>query len=339
MKVLAIIPARSGSKSIRDKNLSLWRGQSLLAHSIIHGLAAQTVDRVLVSTDSEAYAEIAKSLGADVPFLRPAEFSGDHSTDLEVFQHALSWLAENEGYRPDICVHLRPTYPSRAAALIDKMVGHLAAHPDLDAVRTVVPVVETPYKTWFRDPDGNLSPVVQFGDKESWNIPRQQLPVAYWQNACIDVVRTSVILEKNSMTGRRIYGYVMPEAERFDIDTPGDLARLDEKTRTLATGRPLVFCFDVDGIIATLVPDNDYAKAGPVRTTIELINRLFDAGHHIVIFTARGSATGLDWSSVTKDQMRIWGVKYHELRFGKPAADVYIDDKFLPLSEVHQMLL
>jgi CMP-N-acetylneuraminic acid synthetase len=337
MEVLAVIPARSGSKSIKDKNLSLWRGKPLLVHAIEQALAAESVDRVLVSTDSPEYAELARSSGAEVPFLRPAEISGDHATDLEVFQHALEWLRTQQGYRPDICVHLRPTYPSREAALIDELVGHLVAHPDHDCVRTVVPAAETPFKTWFRSDDGQLTPVVQLGDSESWNMPRQALPAAYWQNGCLDVVRSSVIIEQNSMTGARIYGHLMPERERFDIDTLSDLARLEESHHGAAAGKSLTFCFDVDGVIATLVPDNDYSKAGPIQPTIKLINQLFNAGHRIVIFTARGSATGIDWAAVTRRQMHEWGVRHHELRFGKPAADVYVDDKFLPLSAVHQL--
>lgn len=95
------------------------------------------------------------------------------------------------------------------------------------------------------------------------------------------------------------------------------------------------FCFDIDGIIATLVHDNQYNNAQPKTETIQLINQLYESGHHITLFTARGSKTGIDWSDVTQKQMIEWGVKHHELHFGKPAADYYIDDRsmspaFLP---------
>lgn len=341
-EVLAIVPARSGSKSIIDKNLCLWRGRPLLVHAIEHGRAAHTVTRVIVSTDSEHYARIARDAGAEVPFLRPRELAQDDSTDLEVFQHALAWLAANESYHPDACVHLRPTYPSRDPALIDELVRLLFADATLDSVRTVVRAAENPFKMWFRGAEGMLSPVVRYGAAESWNMPRQTLPTVYWQNACVDVVRASVILEQNSMTGRRIYGYVMPEHERFDVDTRRDLERLQgwvpNKLLGVQPGEPLTFCFDIDGVIATLVPGNDYSKVEPVPTSIALIRKLFDSGHRIIIFTARGSVTGRDWRAVTESQLAAWGVPYHELRFGKPAADVYVDDKSVPLSQIQQLI-
>ncbi|MBN1451863.1 MAG: hypothetical protein JW963_12675 [Anaerolineales bacterium] len=94
------------------------------------------------------------------------------------------------------------------------------------------------------------------------------------------------------------------------------------------------FCFDIDGVIATLAPVTNYDQAQPQRETIELINRLYDQGHRIILFTARGSATGIDWTEITRRQMAEWGVKYHELRFGKPAADFYIDDKLITIEQL-----
>jgi len=94
------------------------------------------------------------------------------------------------------------------------------------------------------------------------------------------------------------------------------------------------FCFDIDGVIATLVPISRYDQAQPQSATIELINHLYDLGHRIILFTARGSATGMDWSEVTRKQMNDWGVKYHELLFGKPAADYYIDDKLITIEQL-----
>lgn len=92
-----------------------------------------------------------------------------------------------------------------------------------------------------------------------------------------------------------------------------------------------VFCFDVDGGIAEIQKDNDYIKCGPLRENVQLINRLFDAGHEIILFTARGTMTGIDWRKTTERQMKDWGVQYHQLSFGKPAADFYIDDKAVTL--------
>lgn len=218
--VLALIPARSGSKSIPHKNVRTFAGKPMLAHSIDHALAARSVGRTIVSTDSEEYAEIARAFGAETPFLRPAALAQDDSTDLEVFQHALQWLRDHEDWAPEIVVHLRPTYPTRAPGDIDRVVDILHTDSSLDSVRTVAPAPATPFKMWLRDSRGLLTPVVDRGD-EAYNQPRQTLPAVYLQNASIDAVRSRTIVEQGSMTGRRIFGYLTDH--HLDIDTPEDL--------------------------------------------------------------------------------------------------------------------
>jgi CMP-N,N'-diacetyllegionaminic acid synthase len=125
--VLALIPARSGSKSLPHKNIRPFAGKPLLAHSILQAKACPAVDRVIVSTDSEEYAAIARDYGAEVPFLRPADISGDAATDLQVFQHALGWLAERERAVPGYCVHLRPTHPNRKVSDLASAIAALRA--------------------------------------------------------------------------------------------------------------------------------------------------------------------------------------------------------------------
>ncbi len=98
--------------------------------------------------------------------------------------------------------------------------------------------------------------------------------------------------------------------------------------------RSLTFVVDVDGVVASLTSGNDYTLATPLASTIRLVNRLYDAGHRIVMFTARGSATGIDWTERTRAQLDAWGLKYHDLRFGKPAGDYYIDDRIMSVSEL-----
>jgi trehalose-6-phosphatase len=98
------------------------------------------------------------------------------------------------------------------------------------------------------------------------------------------------------------------------------------------------FCFDIDGVIATITPGNQYDLAQPQPRTIQLINRLYEQGHEIILFTARGTKTGIDWKELTRRQMAEWGVCYHTLLFGKPAADFYIDDKFITLEAVEQFV-
>ncbi len=94
------------------------------------------------------------------------------------------------------------------------------------------------------------------------------------------------------------------------------------------------FVVDIDGVIAALTLNNDYTLATPLQHTIKIVNSLYERGHRIILFTARGYATGIDWSEITAGQMKEWGVKYHELRFGKPAADYYIDDRLISIGEL-----
>jgi CMP-N,N'-diacetyllegionaminic acid synthase len=330
-EVLAVIPARSGSKGIPHKNILPFRGKPLMAHSIEHARAASSVRRIIVSTDSPTYAQIAREHGAEVPFLRPESLSGDLSTDLEVFQHALGWLEEHEGYRPDICVHLRPTYPNRRPEDVDEAVRLLQVDPAVDSVRSVAPAPFTPFKMWFLGSGGLLAPCVSTTIAEAYNQPRQSLPQAYAQTASIDVVWSHVV-RGGSMTGKRVRALVMERT--LDIDTLEEFRAAELETADGLSGRR--FVIDIDGVIASLVPDNDYAKAQPMLDNIRLINELHDGGNQIVLFTARGSATGIDWTGVTATQLSTWGVRFHELRFGKPAGDYYVDDRMIGLDDLRR---
>ncbi len=350
MSTLALIPARGGSKSIPRKNIKPVAGFPLISFSIVAALEAHSIDRVIVSTDDEEIAAIAREWGAEVPFMRPAALAQDHSTDLEVFQHAYRWLQNNEQTAPELFVHLRPTYPIREVADIDAMVRLLQENPHIDSVRSIAPAPETPFKMWFQADDGLLSPVVQTTIPEAYNQPRQSLPQAYLQNASIDVVRACVVMEQSSMTGQQILGYRMDHI--YDIDTSEHLRAVEDAVQNRSVfdllqvmrahqspPAPLkTFCIDIDGVIATLVPGNQYDQAGPVPTTIDAINFLYERGHRIILFTARGSATGLDWAEVTRQQMATWGVKYTELHFGKPAADYYVDDKAMLIAQFHAIV-
>ncbi len=329
--ILAIIPARSGSKSVKDKNIRLINGKPMLAYSIEHALQSRHINRVIVSTDSEAYADIAREFGAEVPFLRPDEISGDFSLDLEVFEHALSYLKDTEGYEADIVVQLRPTYPIRNVEDIDQMVELMMKDESLDSIRCIAPAKEVAYKMWRENEDGTITPLLQ-DIKEAYNMPRQQLPKIYYQNACIDVIKASVITEKHSMSGDKIYGYKMDH--NFDIDTEEEFLRAEEYLKLTSGGKQ--FVFDIDGVVAAFNPDLTYDTSGPNERMIQIINQLYDAGNRIVLFTARGYKTGIDWSEVTKEQMDRWGVKYHELKFGKPNADYYIDDKMLDMNTLYR---
>lgn len=224
MKILAIIPARGGSKGIRRKNLLDFMGKPLVAHSIIQSLTCPVINRTLVSTDDPEIAEASKSFGAEVPFLRPHELAEDHVLDLPVFEHALLFLEQTESYIPDIVVHLRPTAPYRKDQWIAEAIELLLSDPQADSVRSVSEPEKHPYRMFRIDHEGYLESIMKSAHPHPYLLRRQDLPKIYFYNCVIDVTRPYTIFQKNSMTGDRILPYLMNPDEVIDIDTPRDLS-------------------------------------------------------------------------------------------------------------------
>ncbi|MQC26220.1 MAG: acylneuraminate cytidylyltransferase [Chloroflexi bacterium] len=225
-EVLAIIPARGGSKTIPGKNIQPFVGYPLIAYSIAAALQAEGVTRTIVSTDSEEIAAVARQYGAELPFMRPAEHAQDDTIDLPVFQHALAWLAENENYHPNVVIQLRPTSPLRPPGLIDRALDLLQDHPEADSVRGVVLAGQSPHKMWQLKEGAPMQPLLRVeGIPESHNAPRQALPDIYWQTGHIDAIRAATILDKGSMSGSSIYPLLIDPSYTVDIDTLNDLHR------------------------------------------------------------------------------------------------------------------
>lgn len=228
-EVLAVIPARGGSKGIPRKNIRNFAGYPLIAYSIEAGRSAQCVTRVIVSTDDEEIAAVAREFGAETPFLRPDELAQDKSLDLPVFEHALRWLAEQEGYHPEVVVQLRPTSPVRPPALVDDAIRLLLEHPEASSVRGIVPAGQNPHKMWrvgkTGEPMHSLLEVE--GIAEPYNAPRQVLPSIYWQTGHIDAIRPQVILEEGSMSGKTILPLMIDPRYTVDIDNLWDWQRYE----------------------------------------------------------------------------------------------------------------
>lgn len=227
MQVLALIPARGGSKSIPRKNIRPFAGFPLIAYSISAALHAESINRVVVSTDDEEIAKIASDYGAEVPFLRPIELAQDNTPDLPVFIHALTWLSEQEGYSPEIVVQLRPTSPLRRVTHIDGAVSKLSVHPEADAIRTVCIPFQNPFKMWQIRDNGYMRPLFEGEFQEPYNLPRQVLPDVYWQTGYVDASWATTILAKKSMTGKRILPLIIDPSEWIDIDSPDDWRRAE----------------------------------------------------------------------------------------------------------------
>jgi YrbI family 3-deoxy-D-manno-octulosonate 8-phosphate phosphatase len=228
MQILALIPARGGSKSIPRKNIRPLASYPLITYSITAALQAKHVTRTIVSTDDDEIACIAQSYGAEVPFLRPPNLAQDDTTDLPVFTHALQWLKGKEGYQPDIVVQLRPTSPLRPPDCVDQAVQILFDHPEADSVRGIIPSGQNPYKMWRLNGQGQMAPLLTLsGVPEPFNAPRQSLPQTYWQTGHIDAIRVSTIIQKNSLSGNVILPLILDPRYAIDIDTLRDWQRAE----------------------------------------------------------------------------------------------------------------
>lgn len=221
-EVLAIVQARGGSKGVPRKNLRLLGKHPLVAYSIVSGLAADTVTRVIVSTDDEEIAAVSRRYGAEVPFLRPAEYATDEAPDFPLFAHALQWLDRHEHYRPDVVIQLRPTSPFRPQGLIDEAVELLLGDPAADCVRGVTVPRQNPYKMWRQNEKGYLVPLLSGEFEEPYNMPRQKLPPTYWQTGHIDAIRYETVVNQRSLTGKRVLPLLIESRYCVDIDTPQD---------------------------------------------------------------------------------------------------------------------
>ncbi len=223
--IVALIPARSGSKGVPNKNIRILGGHSLLEWSIVACLKTPLIDRVIVSTDSEEYAALARTLGAEAPFLRPAGISGDRSTDYDFVVHALDWLA-SEQREPDFIVHIRPTTPIRDPMLIDAGIREFMAKPQATALRSVHRMPESAYKTFEIAEGGQLK---RLGSDDtaldSANNARQQFPDTYQANGYVDVLATPFIRRAHLLHGDHVIPWITPVV--VEVDTEDDFAHLE----------------------------------------------------------------------------------------------------------------
>ena len=228
-EVLALIPARGGSKSIPRKNIVSVMGKPLIAWTIETALECNRVSRVIVTTDDLEIADTARSYGAEVPFIRPTELAQDMSRDIDYHIHAIEWLRDNEGYLPDLVINLRPTAPNRQASVIDKAIEIFEKNPHIDSLRSIHLASQTPFKMWTIGDDRLLKPVANLQDvDEPYNEPRQALPLVYWQDGYIDITRPDVVLKQRSTTGRTILPFIV-DNPAADIDYVDDIQLAEDQ--------------------------------------------------------------------------------------------------------------
>ena len=222
MKILAIIPARSGSKSIPNKNLIKLNNHPLISYSIKFAKTEALIDRVVCSTDSKEIADVALRYGAEVPFLRPKSISRDNSTDIELILFTLRKL-EKKKYYPDFIAYIRPTSPLRYKGMVCDAVKILKHNLMSDSVRSVSLVNHTPYKMWKIN-KSKLIPILKLKNiLEPYNTIRQKLPLVYIQTGHLEIIKVKTIKKQKSITGKNIYPLIVKPEFLVDIDNYDDL--------------------------------------------------------------------------------------------------------------------
>jgi len=226
-KILGIIPARGGSKGIPDKNLKELAGKPLLAYTSEAAHASGIIDRLVLSTDSEAIAQLGRSLNVEVPFMRPAELAQDDTAMLPVLQHAVKKM-EEEGWLADIIVLLQPTSPLRKARHISSAVEKLQTE-DCDSVVSVLEIPElfAPQKA-LREKNGYLEFWLPDGKGIS---RRQQLKPAYSREGTVYAFWRDVLMEQNSIYGEKCLPLLLSSEESMSLDNPEDWQLAEEKLR------------------------------------------------------------------------------------------------------------
>ncbi len=223
--VVAVIPARSGSKGVVDKNIKLLGKHPLIAYSIAAAKLASGIDRIIVSTDSSEYASIASEYGAEVPFLRPPEISGDNSTDYEWIKHVLDWMKNEEGFVPRYLVHLRPTTPLRETKYINAAINLIKKNNYVSALRSVHEMSESAYKAF--EIEGNYLKSIGSNSfaLDASNDPRQGFNKTYQANGYVDVIKTEYVIKNNKLHGDRVIAFIIPHV--VEVDTPDDFDYLE----------------------------------------------------------------------------------------------------------------
>lgn len=227
--IYAIVPARSGSQEVKNKNIQTLADHPLMAYSIAAGKLCPDIARVIVSTDSEQYAQIARHYGAEVPFLRPAEISGSNATDLEFMLHAIHWFDEHEDILPEYWVHLRPTSPLRDVKIIEDAIERMRADPTADSLRSAHQTPLCPFKWFWRDEDGYFHALNGITLDQA-NGPRQAFPAMFIADGYVDVLKTRYIAEHKLLHGQRMIAFEVPDS--VDIDTAAELKEAQEQIKT-----------------------------------------------------------------------------------------------------------
>jgi N-acylneuraminate cytidylyltransferase len=230
LEIHALIPARSGSKGIKNKNIVKINNKELIGYTIETAKQIRLINKVIVSTDSVKIKKIAERFGAEVPFLRPLEFARDNSSDLDVFKHYIFWLKKVKKKIPNLIVHLRPTTPLRDGKKLSEAISLMLRKKNASCLRSFTYSNFSPYKTWkFKKKGGGVEPVLLIKRyPEAHSTSRHKLPKTLAHISIIDILRPKKTILKNSICGNSVIPFIYFKKDLYnfvDIDKKDDLKK------------------------------------------------------------------------------------------------------------------
>jgi len=329
---IAFIPVRGGSKSIPLKNIKILAGKPLVFWVANAASKAEFIDKVVVATDDARIKTAVESM--NLPKVCVFDRDAENATDTASTESVILEFIGDSNLNPDDNIFLiQATSPLLQADMIDDMFQKFmqsGKDSALSAVRN---------KRFFWNEDG-----ISLNYDVNHRPRRQDFLGCLMENGAVYINSVKNISNSKCRLSGTVFVYEMPEQMGLELDEPIDwiiMELLLAGTQVKHSVTSKTFCFDIDGVIGEKSDVKDmggsYANNTANKEIIRICNKLYDNGNKIVLYTARGSNSGMDWSEITQKQLKSWGLKYHELHFGKPAADFYIDDKMLALSQLGRL--
>ncbi len=327
-KVTVIIPARKGSKGIKNKNRIIINGLPLVEYSIIIAKLCKYSGNIILSSDDNIILDIGRKHNIDL-IERPPHLATDTASALDVIKHVI----KTNNVLDDIML-LEPTSPVRT---LEDLYSGIEQYyfEKIDSLHSLSELKDICFAYIKKiDKDGKVIDAIV---KEIEGKQRQYYinEKFYERDGLFYLFKKNLVLIENTIYGRINKGFITNH-ETVDINGPDDLFKaerlLKQKEYQFFQRHKLmenIIYIDIDETICHTTANKDYSQAIPIYSNIEKANKLFDEGNIVIYWTARGTVTGIDWRDITEDQLNKWKVKYHELKFGKPNYHLFIDDRVL----------
>jgi len=342
-KFLGLIPCRSGSKRVKNKNQLTFLSQSLIQRTYDLANKSEFIDNIILSTDSQDYLNSIKKTNKFIDIgLRSEINSLDFSTDQDFIKEVVEKL-EKKNIFFEYIIHLRPTYPALTTDKIDEAAIYFLNNPRATSLKSVEKLSLLKEKCLQEDEKDSKRLINLYGknDNSLSSLPSQKCTNLFAQTAAIDIYKVQ-ITKTGSLWGDYCLKFELGQYNAdidYYFDIPSAYSALDylEIEKKIINNKPIEISFDIDGVIFSRTLKQNYVEVEPNYWVIKFINFLFEKGCKIIIFTARGSKTGKDWKKITIAQLKKYSVSYSELVFGKPGSDFYVDDKSISLEKLKKL--